>query len=140
MPSLDHESLVLLFRNQPELAAQLLREALHVELPAYTEARLASSDLTEVVPTEFRRRCRRALRRRQARAPSHRRSSALPRRAKALQLGGIPNRAAGPSRVPGRATRRHPRPRGGSLGRRSRQARPPLLLRGGFFGGALGGR
>lgn len=54
MPSLDHESLVLLFRNQPELAAQLLREALHVELPAYTEARLASSDLTEVVPAEFR--------------------------------------------------------------------------------------
>ena len=54
MPSLDHESLVLLFRNQPELAAQLLREALHVELPVYTEARLASSDLTEVVPTEFR--------------------------------------------------------------------------------------
>jgi hypothetical protein len=54
MPSLDHESLVLLFRNQPELAAQLLRDALHLELPAYTEARLASSDLTEVVPTEFR--------------------------------------------------------------------------------------
>jgi hypothetical protein len=54
MPSLDHESLVLLFRNQPELAAQLLREALHLELPVYTEARLASSDLTEVVPTEFR--------------------------------------------------------------------------------------
>ena len=54
MPSLDHESLVLLFRNQPELAAQLLREALHLELPAYTDARLASSDLTEVVPTEFR--------------------------------------------------------------------------------------
>lgn len=45
---------ILLFRNQPELAAQLLREALHLELPAYTEARLASSDLTEVVPTEFR--------------------------------------------------------------------------------------
>jgi hypothetical protein len=54
MPSLDHESLILLFRNQPELAAQLLRDALHLELPAYTEARLASSDLTEVVPTEFR--------------------------------------------------------------------------------------
>lgn len=54
MPSLDHESLIQLFRNQPELAAQLLREALHLELPAYTEARLASSDLTEVVPTEFR--------------------------------------------------------------------------------------
>jgi hypothetical protein len=54
MPSLTHETLILLFRNQPELAAQLLREALHLELPAYTEARLAPSDLTEVVPTEFR--------------------------------------------------------------------------------------
>jgi len=54
MPSLDHESLILLFRNQPELAAQLLRDALNLELPPYTEARLASSDLTEVVPAEFR--------------------------------------------------------------------------------------
>jgi hypothetical protein len=54
MPSLDHELLIELFRKQPELAAQLLRDALHVELPAYTEARLASSDLTELVPTEFR--------------------------------------------------------------------------------------
>lgn len=54
MPLLAHESLVLLFRNQPELAAQLLREALHLELPAYTEGRPASSDLTEVVPAEFR--------------------------------------------------------------------------------------
>jgi hypothetical protein len=54
MPSFTHETLILLFRNQPELAAQLLREALHLELPAYTEAHLASSDLTEVVPTEFR--------------------------------------------------------------------------------------
>jgi hypothetical protein len=54
MPSLDHESLVLLFHNHPELAAELLREALHLELPHYTEARLASADLTEVVPTEYR--------------------------------------------------------------------------------------
>ena len=52
--SLDHDSLILLFRNQPGLAPQLLRDALHLELPAYTEARLASSDLTEPVPTEFR--------------------------------------------------------------------------------------
>ncbi|HKY39085.1 MAG TPA: hypothetical protein VJN18_24270 [Polyangiaceae bacterium] len=53
MPSLDHESLLLLFHNQPELAAQLLREALHVELPAYTEARVASSDLSQIIPAEF---------------------------------------------------------------------------------------
>lgn len=54
MPSFSHEALVELFRNAPDLAAQLLRAALHLELPEYTEARLASSDLTELVPTEFR--------------------------------------------------------------------------------------
>ncbi|HEY2410552.1 MAG TPA: hypothetical protein VGI10_31330 [Polyangiaceae bacterium] len=54
MPSLDHDALILLFHNQPALAAQLLRDSLHVALPEYTEIRLASSDLTEVVPAEFR--------------------------------------------------------------------------------------
>jgi hypothetical protein len=54
MPSLDHDALVLLFQNQPELAARLLRDLLHVPLPAYTEVRLAASDLTEVVPAELR--------------------------------------------------------------------------------------
>jgi hypothetical protein len=34
MPSLLHEALVLLFRNRPELAPELLRDALRIELPA----------------------------------------------------------------------------------------------------------
>lgn len=54
MPSLTHEGLVSLFRNRPELAPELLRDALGIELPAYAEARVESADLTDVVPTEYR--------------------------------------------------------------------------------------
>ena len=54
MPSLTHEALLLLFRNRPELAPELLREALGLELPLYTEVRVESADLTEVVPAEYR--------------------------------------------------------------------------------------
>ena len=54
MPSMAHEILVDLFKNRPSLAAEILVEALGVSLPSYTEARLASIDLTEVQPAEYR--------------------------------------------------------------------------------------
>ena len=54
MPSLSHEALLLLFRNRPELAPELLRDALHVLLPSYTEVRLESAELTDVLPAEYR--------------------------------------------------------------------------------------
>lgn len=54
MPSLTHEALLLLFRNRPELAPELLRDALHLTLPAYSEVRLESADLTDVNPAEYR--------------------------------------------------------------------------------------
>ncbi len=54
MPSMAHEILVDLFKNRPSLAAEILVEALGVVLPSYTEARLASIDLTEVQPAEYR--------------------------------------------------------------------------------------
>jgi hypothetical protein len=54
MPSLSHEALLILFRNRPELAPELLRDALHVALPAYSEVRLESADLTDVSPAEYR--------------------------------------------------------------------------------------
>ena len=54
MPSYVHEALSLLFRNRPELAPELLRDALHVQLPPYTEARIDSADLTEIQPAEYR--------------------------------------------------------------------------------------
>ena len=49
-----HEILVDLFKNRPSLAAEILAEVLGVPLPAYTEALLASTDLTEIQPAEYR--------------------------------------------------------------------------------------
>ena len=49
-----HECLVDLFKNRPSLGAELLSEALGVALPAYTDARLISIDLTEIRPAEYR--------------------------------------------------------------------------------------
>jgi hypothetical protein len=54
MPSQLHEALLLLFRNRPGLAPELLRDALKQELPPYTEARIDSADLTEIQPAEYR--------------------------------------------------------------------------------------
>ncbi len=53
MPSMAHEILVDLFKSRPAMAAELLVEALGVSVPAYTEARLASVDLTEVKPAIY---------------------------------------------------------------------------------------
>src|SRR5205814_623702 len=49
-PSMLHEGLLLLFQNRPMLAPELLRDVLGVTLPAFTEARVDSAELTEVVP------------------------------------------------------------------------------------------
>jgi hypothetical protein len=49
-----HETLLGLFKNRPSLAAEILAEVLDVSLPAYTEARIASVDLTEIQPAEYR--------------------------------------------------------------------------------------
>src|ERR1700691_6201021 len=54
MPSMAHEILVDLFKNRPSLGPELLTEALGVELPAYTEARFISIDLTQIRPAEYR--------------------------------------------------------------------------------------
>ena len=54
MPSMAHEILVDLFKNRPSLAAEILAEVLGVSLPPYTEARLASTDLTEIQRTSHR--------------------------------------------------------------------------------------
>jgi len=54
MVSMRHECLVDLFKNRPSLAAEMLVEVLGVVLPAYTEARVVSADLTETQPAEYR--------------------------------------------------------------------------------------
>ena len=54
MPSQLHEALLLLFRNRPELAPELLRDVMHMNLPRYTLARIDCAELNEVQPTEYR--------------------------------------------------------------------------------------
>jgi hypothetical protein len=54
MASLRHEGLLHLFRNRPALAPELLRDSLGLSLPDWSEARVESAELTEVVPTEYR--------------------------------------------------------------------------------------
>ena len=54
MPSLLHEALLMLFRNRPALAPELLRDTLHVALPEYTDVRIDSADLTDIQPAEYR--------------------------------------------------------------------------------------
>ncbi|XXY47535.1 hypothetical protein WME91_46780 [Sorangium sp. So ce269] len=51
MPSITHEALVDLFKNRPTLAAEMLHGALGQPMPSFTEARVESSDLTEIVPS-----------------------------------------------------------------------------------------
>jgi len=54
VPSQLHEALLLLFRNRPELAPELLRDSLRVSLPPYTEVRIDSAELADIQPAEYR--------------------------------------------------------------------------------------
>lgn len=53
MPSFPHEALVRMFRNSTRLAPGLLRQ-LEIEVPAYSDVRYDSSDLTDLNPAEYR--------------------------------------------------------------------------------------
>lgn len=54
MPSQLHEALLLLFRNRPGLAAELLREAFGIDVPEHAVAQVESAELTDVQPAEYR--------------------------------------------------------------------------------------
>jgi hypothetical protein len=54
MPSKTHDGIINFIRDRPAFAAELLSDALHINLPEHTVARLQSADLTEVSSTEFR--------------------------------------------------------------------------------------
>jgi hypothetical protein len=54
MPSSLHEVLVEMFRDRPVLAAELLSGLFGVAVPAFQQARLSSSELNNMAPTEYR--------------------------------------------------------------------------------------
>jgi hypothetical protein len=54
MVSYLHESLVSLVRERPALAADLLVDVLHIEVPKFADARLRDPSFTELLPTEYR--------------------------------------------------------------------------------------
>jgi hypothetical protein len=54
VPSVTHEALVELFRLRPSLALDLLRDALHAELPAAAVVESTRTSLDELVPAEHR--------------------------------------------------------------------------------------
>ena len=53
MPSLLHEGLIELVRGRPAFVAELLEQVLGVTVPAFSEARLAETNLSELVPVEY---------------------------------------------------------------------------------------
>jgi hypothetical protein len=52
-PSFPHEALVRIFRERPQLAAELARDALHVALPAFRSAQIDDGQLGAITPTEL---------------------------------------------------------------------------------------
>jgi hypothetical protein len=54
MPTLEHNAIVEMFRESPELAPHLLATLFHVEVPAHATTRVGESALDQLVPVEFR--------------------------------------------------------------------------------------
>jgi hypothetical protein len=54
MPSLEHDGVVELFRDNPHLGPHVLERFWHASIPHYTEVRVADAQMTELSPVEFR--------------------------------------------------------------------------------------
>ncbi|WP_437934399.1 hypothetical protein [Sorangium sp. So ce341] len=54
MPTLEHNALVEMFRDQPALAPRLLATLFHVEVPPHASAAVVESSLDQLLPVEFR--------------------------------------------------------------------------------------
>lgn len=52
-PSLVHEGVIALIRDNPAFAARVLRDLLHVEVPRFRAARLTEAALPQLVPVEY---------------------------------------------------------------------------------------
>lgn len=54
MPTIAHEAPILLFRENPELVAELLRDAAGVAIPSHDDLRIEESNFAQVAPSEHR--------------------------------------------------------------------------------------
>jgi hypothetical protein len=54
MPTLEHNGLIEMFRENPTLAPRLVETLCHVELPPYASVAVVESALDQLVPVEFR--------------------------------------------------------------------------------------
>jgi hypothetical protein len=54
MPSIEHETIVDMFRRRPRLAGELVTEALGHALPPHAEVAVAETDFTEITPVPYR--------------------------------------------------------------------------------------
>ncbi|WP_437336930.1 hypothetical protein [Sorangium sp. So ce394] len=54
MPTLEHNALVEMFREDPALAPRLLATLFHVEVPPHDSAAVVESSLDQLLPVEFR--------------------------------------------------------------------------------------
>ncbi|WP_437275717.1 hypothetical protein WME90_31315 [Sorangium sp. So ce375] len=54
MPTLEHNALVEIFREHPELAPRLLATLFHVEVPPHVSVAVVESSLDQLIPVEFR--------------------------------------------------------------------------------------
>jgi hypothetical protein len=53
MPTLEHNGLIEMFRENPSLAPHLLTTVFHVDLPPHASTRVADSALDQLIPVEF---------------------------------------------------------------------------------------
>ena len=54
MPTLEHNGLIELFRDNPRLAPHLLELLFHLKLPSYASVEVAEAALDQLIPVEFR--------------------------------------------------------------------------------------
>src|SRR4051794_12027086 len=52
-PSMVHEGVIALVRDNPSFAASVLRDLLHVDVPRFSAARLTEAALPQLVPVEY---------------------------------------------------------------------------------------
>src|SRR5512141_234187 len=54
MPTLEHNGIVEMFRENPELAPHFLATLFHVDVPSHASAAVVESSLDQLIPVEFR--------------------------------------------------------------------------------------